>query len=77
MRKALDSQLKENLAKNVRERSRDIAIGQEICRLDMQSVNNERAMRDFKRERFSKAMRDAWQEQTEYKKFMKKIQQLF
>ena len=60
MRKALDSQLKENLAKNVRERSRDIAIGQEICRLDMQSVNNERAMRDFKRERFSKAMRDAW-----------------
>ncbi|MFO0117083.1 MAG: hypothetical protein ACK521_05530 [bacterium] len=40
-------------------------------------MENEKQLREYKRERFSKEMREAWQEQTENKKFMKKIQQLF
>ena len=56
----LNHQLQDRLATSVRERSRELAIGQEICRLDKETAKNEQMMRDFKRERFSKAMRDAW-----------------
>lgn len=56
----LNHQVQDRLATSVREKSRELAIGQEICRMDKETAKNERMMRDFKRERFSKAMREAW-----------------
>ena len=38
----------------------DLEIGKQICRADLQTMENEKQLREYKRERFSKEMREAW-----------------
>jgi len=43
-----------------RDRKMELAIGQKICEADLQNVENDKQMRQYKRECFSKEMRECW-----------------
>jgi hypothetical protein len=69
----LGSQVREHKQVNEREHSREVEIGREMVQADLKMAMMDKTMRDFKQACFSKEMREAWQDQAQYKKHMKEI----
>lgn len=43
-----------------RERNMELEIGKQICQADLKTMENEKQLREYRRERFGKEMREAW-----------------